>query len=162
MLGTGTLYYLEMEYGMTGGTLPPGYEKGAQYYIVEADAEGRVRILPYNILTDDFFKTASNTDDPDKQLILVIDSPSDPSTYLYTSERITNSAAPFFEAGSVPTVLDITDSSALVTIPQAFDDSCIYSYRLVAEAENGFKKEVKYFSEYYFEPMPETVSYRLT
>ncbi len=162
MLGTGTLNYFEMEVGMTGGTLPPGKENAAQYYIVEADAEGRVRILPYNILTDDFFRTASNTDDPDKQLILVIDKPSDPSTYLYTSARMNEAAAPYFAPDAQLGIGEITDSSALVTVPQAFDDACIYSYRLVAEAEGGSRKEVKFFSEYYFEPIPETVSCRLS
>ncbi len=162
LLGTGTLNYFEMEVGMTGGTLPAGKENAAQYYIVEADAAGRVRILPYNILTDDFFRTPSNTDDPDKQLIYVIDNPSDPSTYLYTPARGDEAAPPYFAADAKLTVTEITDSGALVTVPQAFDDACIYSYRLVAEDESGGRKEVKFFSEYYFEPMPETVSYRLS
>ena len=162
MLGTGTLNYFEMEVGMTGGTLPPGKENAAQYYIVEADAEGRVRILPYNILTDDFFKTASNTDDPEKQLIYVIDMPSDPSTYLYTSARGNDAAAPYFAPDAQLAIGEITDNSALVTVPQAFDDACIYSYRLVAEEEGGSRREIKFFSEYYFEPMPETVSCRLS
>ena len=162
LLGTGTLNYFEMEVGMTGGTLPPGKENAAQYYIVEADAQGRVRILPYNILTDDFFKTASNTDDPGKQLIYAIDNPADPSTYLYTPARGDRAAAPYFAPDAKLTISEITDSDALVTVPQAFDDECIYSYRLVAEGEEGFRREVKFFSEYYFEPMPETVSCRLS
>lgn len=156
-LNTGTLYYFEMERGMTGGTLPPGKENAAQYYIVEADAEGRVLIQPYNLLTDDFFKTPSNTDDPDTQLRYWIEKPSDPSTFLYTPARGETASAPYFEEGSEIALDKITESSVTVTVPQAKDDQCIYSYRLVAETE-GHRKEVKYFSEYYFEPMPETVS----
>ena len=156
-LNTGTLYYFEMERGMTGGTLPPGKENAAQYYIVEADAEGRVLIQPYNLLTDDFFKTPSNTDDPDTQLRYWIEKPSDPSTFLYTPDRGETASAPYFEEGSEIALDKITESSVTVTVPQAKDDQCIYSYRLVAETE-GHRKEVKYFSEYYFEPMPETVS----
>ncbi|MBQ3816470.1 MAG: metallophosphoesterase [Clostridia bacterium] len=156
-LNTGTLYYFEMERGMTGGTLPPGKENAAQYYIVEADAEGRVLIQPYNLLTDDFFKTPSNTDDPDTQLRYWIEKPSDPSTFLYTPARGETASAPYFEEGSEIALDKITESSVTVTVPQAKDDQCIYSYRLVAETD-GHRKEVKYFSEYYFEPMPETVS----
>ena len=156
-LNTGTLYYFEMERGMTGGTLPPGKENAAQYYIVEADAEGRVLIQPYNLLTDDFFKTPSNTDDPDTQLRYWIEKPSDPSTFLYTPARGETASAPYFEEGSEIALDKITESSVTVTVPQAKDAQCIYSYRLVAETE-GHRKEVKYFSEYYFEPMPETVS----
>ena len=157
-LNTGTLYYFEMERGMTGGTLPPGKENAAQYYIVEADAEGRVLIQPYNLLTDDFFKTPSNTDDPDEQLRYWIEKPSDPSTFLYTPARGETASAPYFPEGSALTLTNLTDTSVTVTVPQAKDDQCIYSYRLVAESE-GRSKEVKFFSEYYFEPMPETVTY---
>ena len=157
-LNTGTLHYFEMERGMTGGTLPPGKENAAQYYIVEADAEGRVLIQPYNILTDDFFRTPSNTDDPSEQLRYWIEKPSDPATFLYTPERGERATAPRFPEGSAITLSDITESSVTVTVPQALDDQCIYSYRLTAETE-GHSKEVKYFSEYYFEPMPETVTY---
>lgn len=160
-LNTGTLYYFEMERGMTGGTLPPGKENAAQYYIVEADAAGRVLIQPYNILTDDFFRTPSNTDAPDEQLLYWIEKPSDPSTFLYTPERGKRAAAPYFQAGSEITLDRLTETSVTVTVPQALDDQCIYSYRLLAEAE-GHRKEVKYFSEYYFEPMPETVSCAVT
>ena len=156
-LNTGTLYYFEMERGMTGGTLPPGKENAAQYYIVEADAAGRVFIQPYNILTDDFFKTAANTDDPNAQLCYWIEKPSDPSTFLYTPERGEKAAAPYFEEGAEIALDRVTESSVSVTLPQAKDDQCVYGYRLSAETE-GHKKEIKFFSEYYFEPMPETVS----
>ncbi|MBQ4194313.1 MAG: metallophosphoesterase [Clostridia bacterium] len=160
-LNTGTLYYFEMERGMTGGTLPPGKENAAQYYIVEADAEGRVFIQPYNLLTDDFFRTPSNTDPPDTQLCYWIEDPSDPSTFLYTPERGERATAPRFPEGSEIAFDRLTETSVTVTVPQALDDQCIYSYRLVAEAD-GHRKEIKYFSEYYFEPMPETVSCALT
>ena len=160
-LNTGTLYYFEMERGMTGGTLPPGKENAAQYYIVEADAEGRVFIQPYNLLTDDFFRTPSNTDPPDTQLCYWIEDPSDPSTFLYTPERGERATAPRFPEGSEISFDRLTETSVTVTVPQALDDQCIYGYRLVAEAA-GHRKEIKYFSEYYFEPMPETVSCALT
>ena len=161
LLNTGTLYYFEMERGMTGGTLPPGKENAAQYYLVEADAAGRVFIQPYNILTDDFFRTPSNTDDPDTQLCYWIEKPSDPSTFLYTPARGDSATAPYFPEGSEITLDRLAETSVTVTVPQAKDDQCIYSYRLVAETE-GHRKEVKYFSEYYFEPMPETVSCSVT
>ena len=157
MLNTGTLYYFEMERGMTGGTLPPGKENAAQYYIVEADAAGRVRIRPYNLLTDDFFRTPSNTDDPEKQLIHVIDCPADPSTFLYTPERGKTASAPYFPEDARITLDRVTENSVTVTHTQAKDDQCVYSYRISAETE-GRTREVRYFSEYYFEPMPETVS----
>lgn len=162
MLNTGTLSYFEMERGMTGGTLPSGKENAAQYYIVEVDSDNHVLIQPYNILTRDFFRTASNTDSPDAQLYYVIEKPSDSSTFAYTPARGENCSAPFFADDAVPSVDKISYTGATITVPQAFDDSCIYSYRLVLTDEEGNTSEYKYFSEYYFEPMPETVSYKVS
>ncbi|MBO4500865.1 MAG: metallophosphoesterase, partial [Clostridia bacterium] len=65
-LGTGTLSYFEMTSGMSYGTIPPGADRAAQYYIVEISADNRVKIMPFDILAEDFFKTPSNTDDPDE------------------------------------------------------------------------------------------------
>lgn len=162
MLGTGTLSYFEMEEGMTGGTLPEGKENAAQYYIVEVDKDYRVRIQPYNILTDDFFRTPSNTDDPGKQLVYYIDKPSDPSTFNYTKARGTDATAPRFADGAELKVEGLSYTKATVVIPQALDDSCIYSYTLKVTSGGKVFGTYKFFSEYYFEPMPATVSYFLS
>ena len=162
MLGTGTLSYFEMETGMTDGTLPKGRENAAQYYIVEVDAENRVRIQPYNILTDSFFRTPSNTDDPEKQLVYWIMNPADRSTFTYTSARKKAASAPYFAEGAVPTASNVTAEKVTITVPQAFDDSCIYSYTLKITENGKTVGTYKYFSEYYFEPIPDTVSYTVT
>lgn len=57
---------------------------------------------------------------------------------------------------------DIQPTGARIVVPQALDDSCLYSYRAVCKTEDGRQvSESKFFSEYYFEPMPETVDYRV-
>ncbi|MCR5523660.1 MAG: metallophosphoesterase [Clostridia bacterium] len=96
-LGTGTLNYFEMERDIGENTVPDGSRNAAQYLIVEVDAENRVRIQPYNILTDDFFRTPSNTDDPEKQLMWQIDDVFDTSGYAYTSARKKTASIPYFE-----------------------------------------------------------------
>lgn len=161
MLNTGTLSYFEMETGMTGGTLPEGKENAAQYYIVEVSADNIVKIQPFNILTDDFFKTPSNTDDPDKQLVYYIDVPKGVDGFTYTESRGDTAASPYFKDDAKITVSDISYDKATFTVPQAYDDSCIYSYTLEIYDGNKKVKTCKYFSEYYFEPLPETVSYSL-
>lgn len=157
LFGTGTLAYYEMASGMTYGTKPPGYEDAAQFYIVEVSKDNKVRVLPYNLLTDDFFKTA----DGSKQLVYEIDNLKDKSTWKYTDARKEESAAPAFTSDAKMTISDESKYTANITVPQAKDDDCLYSYHIVCTPVSGKVKEFNYFSEYYFEPMPETVTFEL-
>lgn len=159
-VGTGTLNYFEMERDIGDETVPEGSRNAAQYQIVEVDADNRVRILPYNILTEDFMKTPSTTDDPDKQLVHLIDNVTDPSGYVYTSARKKTASKPFFEDGDAVTVDAATANSVTLSFPQAEDDICVYGYRILVERRSGIAKTVKkeIYSGYYFEPMPETVT----
>jgi len=54
-LGCGTLSYYETELDYIAGNFPYDTEQAAQFYIVEADAEGNVNIMPYDLITDQFF-----------------------------------------------------------------------------------------------------------
>ena len=156
-IGTGTMKYFEMEDDIGDETVPAGSENAAQYHIVEVDADNRVRVQPFNILTGEFFKTPSTTDDPDTRLIYQIDVPSDPTTYVYTSARKKTATAPYFDKGVIVRVGDLTGESATFTFPQAQDDVCVYGYRVkVTQTKHpligAVEKEV--YAEYYFEPMP--------
>lgn len=160
-LGAGTLNYFEMEGDIGDNTVPPGSDRAAQYYIVEVDASNRVRILPYNILTNDFFKTPTTTDDPDKQLIYFIDKPSDRSAEVYTPARRKTNGVPRFADGASVRVTKATDTAVSVTFDQAEDDVCVYGYRIkVYEKGQSLRaaaqKEI--YAEYYLEPMPPTQS----
>ena len=72
---------------------------GAGFLIVEVDAAGRIRILPYNLADRDFYHDTA-TGQEDKQLIRYIEDVTDKETWLYTEERWETSAAPYFEEGS--------------------------------------------------------------
>lgn len=161
--GTGTLTYFEMTKGMTYGTLPPNNKKAAQFYIVEYDANNAVRVMPYNLITDDFFKTPSQLDAEDKQLIYYIDKPTDKSTFLYTDERANKSAVPYFPENCTIEVTSRATTRVKIKFSQALDDDCIYSYKLVCTPEGGGNEvEYKLFSEYYFEPIPYTLEALVT
>ena len=159
-LGTGTLNYFEMENDIGDNTVPAGASNAAQYQIVEVDADNHVRILPFNILTNDFMKTPSTTDDPEKQLVYYIDDVNDTSSYVYTSARKKTATLPYFEDGDEITVECGADGRAALTFPNAEDDICVYGYRIVlqntAKITDKIKKE--FYAEYYFEPMPDTFS----
>ncbi len=158
LFGTGTLAYFEMTTGMTYGTVPPNADQAAQFYIVEVSQDNRVRVMPYNLLTDAFFKTA----DGSEQLMYTIDDLTNKSTWQYTdTARDARNTAPAFDETATVTVGKLTHATAEITFPQAKDDECVYSYRIVCTA-GGVKKEYNYFSEFYFEPMPETLTFTLS
>lgn len=158
LFGTGTLYYFEMAPGMTYGTIPPDSDKAAQFYIVEVARDNRVRVLPYNLLTDDFFKTP----DGSKQIIYTIDDVNDKSTWLYTDGRLETTAAPKFSDDAMITFGKVTYNTAEITFTQATDDDCVYSYNIKLRSADGSVLEYNYYSEYYFEPMPKTLSFKLS
>ena len=54
-LGCGTLSYYETDLDGFAGNFPYETHEAAQFYIVEADKDGNVRILSYDLITDDFF-----------------------------------------------------------------------------------------------------------
>ena len=53
--GCGTLSYFETELDYIAGNYPYDYKNAAQFYIVEADSDGNVRVLPYDLITEQFF-----------------------------------------------------------------------------------------------------------
>ena len=158
LFGTGTLNYFEMEDDIGDDTVPDGCDNAAQYYIFEVDAENHVRALPFNILTEDFMKTPSTTDDPDKQLVYYIDKPSDVSSYVYTSARKKTDSEPRFDKNAGIRVGDFKDGSAEITFDRADGDVCVYGYRITVNEKDSQKKifEKEIYAEYYFEPIPST------
>ncbi len=162
MLATGTLRDLDLELGMTGGAIPDDKFQVAQFYIVEVDSGNTVKIMPYDLIAGDFFRTPSNTDDPAEQLIYVLSYPADPASFPYTGARRDTAAAPYFSADAALAV-SFTESEsgpvASFTAPQAFDDACIYSYRLVLRTEAGAESEYRYFARFFFEPLADSETY---
>ena len=158
-VGAGTLNYFEMERDIGDNTVPAGSRNAAQYLIVEVDAENRVRIQPYNILTEDFMRTPATTDG-DRQLIWQIDDVCDPGSFAYTSARKKTDGAPWFEEGDAVSVDAAAAGSVTLSFPQAEDDVCVYGYRILlkstSNARNKIEKEI--YSEYYFEPTPQRLS----
>ncbi len=160
-LGTGTLNYFEMERDIGDNTVPEGSRNAAQYLIVEVDAQNRVRIQPFNVLTEDFIRTPSNTDDPEKQLLWQIDDVFDTANYAYTSSRKKTAGVPYFEKDARVSAEKTEDGKVKVTFDQAKDDICVYGYRISFFEKTNPKKAVlekEIYSGYYFEPMPETLS----
>ncbi len=149
-LGTGTLSYFEGDdFDKYYGTVFPGAEKAAQMLIVEADAKNRVRVYPYDLITDNFFP-----------YVWKIDTPSDPTTYIYTDARYNTGDRPYFKEGAKPEILNLNSRGFDVRFPQAAIDSdyvCDYSVYVI-DTEGNIIRHKSVWSEYYFYDMPECLT----
>ena len=163
LFGTGTLKYFEMERDLNTDTVPAGSSNAAQYLLVEVDAQNRVRVQPYNLLTESFFKVPANAGDSDRQLVYFLEDPADRRTYAYTAARKKIDGAPQFAPDAKLTVSDVTAAGATVTFDQARSDVCVYGYRIKVYAQSSRKSVLTttVYSNYFFEPMPKTRDCRL-
>lgn len=151
--GTGTLSYFELdEFDKYYGTVPVKSKQAAQMLIVEADKDNRVRVYPYDVLTENFFPFEWK-----------IDVPSDPSTFTYTNQRYKTATCPYFEKDAKSIVSDITENSFMLEFDQAkSDDEYVNSYDIIVKNKNGeIVKQLSIWSEYYFYDMPKSLSLKI-
>ncbi len=149
-LGTGTLSYFELdEFDKVYGTIPPNDDNAAQMLFVEADAEGRVRIYPYDLITGNFFPFTWK-----------IDSAWDVDSYLYTDARYRTEEAPWFEETAKAEISDVKENGFTVTFDQAkvkseyVDDYNVY----IKNSDGVIIRNSTIWSEFYFYNMPEKLS----
>lgn len=154
-LGCGSMSYFELEeFDKIYGTIPPDKDQCAQMLIVEVDAENRVRIYPYDVLTDRFFPQTWK-----------IDVPSEPSTFLYTDARYKTTAVPAFGADAVLTA-EAGARDVTLSFPQAepdADSDFVNAYLIVIrrEADNAIVRQAGIFSSYYLSDMPKTLTQKV-
>ncbi len=153
----GTLSYVELEPGMSYGTVPPDAEGTAQFYIVEVYADNSVAVKPFNIMTGDFFSVPSSTSD--EQLIYYITNPSDRSGFSYTNARYKTADTPVWPQDAKAEFTGITSTGATVTFTQALDGEELHSYSVVLKKEGWRVGTYKFWSDFYMEPMPGTMSH---
>lgn len=148
-LGTGSLSYFELdEFDKVYGTIPPDKEQCAQFLIVEADENNRVRIMPYDILTEQFFPYTWK-----------IDTPSEPSTFLYTDKRYETKIRPHFTVDT-PIETEVNNGEVTITFGQAdIEEDRVNDYKIVIRnSDKKIVKQIAIWSGYYLYDMPETLS----
>lgn len=149
-LGTGTLSYFELdEFDKVYGTVPPNDDIAAQMLIVEADAEGRVRIYPYDLITDNFFPFTWR-----------IDSAWDVDSYLYTDARYRTEKAPWFDADAKLEIKNVKADGFTAEFDQAkVEEEYVDDYNVYVKTADGVTvRNSTIWSEYYFYNMPEKLS----
>lgn len=156
-VGCGTLFYFEMQRDIGDSTVPENAREAAQYLIVEVDAQNRIKMQPFNLLTNDFMKTPATTDDPEKQLVYFVHDAKDKSDYVYTKARKKTAAAPFFESGDEILTEEIAADHVTLSFPHAESDECVYGYRIrlqdLQHKTEAIEKEI--YSQFFLEPLPE-------
>ncbi len=154
-LGCGSMSYFELEeFDKIYGTIPPDKDNCAQMLIVEADAQNRVRIYPYDVLTDRFFPQTWK-----------IDTPSEPSTFLYTDARYRTTAVPAFGADAALTA-EAGETDVTLTFPQADpdkDSDYVNAYLIVIRraSDNAIVRQAGIFSSYYLSDMPAALTQKV-
>jgi hypothetical protein len=154
-LGTGTLSYFELdEFDKVYGTIPPGGEQAAQFLIVEADAAGRVRVYPYDLIAGQFFPMVHN-----------IDTPWEPESFTYTDKRYETAETPRFAPGAAIKTQRITRDFCELEFPQAkLQNERVNDYLVTLRRveDNLVARRLSVWSGYYFYHMPEVLRVALT
>ena len=150
-LGTGTLHYFELdEFDKHCGTIPPDGKQAAQMLIVEADAAGCVRIVPYDLISNSPFSFA------DGSIEWEIDHPSEPERFRYTNtKRRAAAKAPWFPESAGFRVEGNVLTFNQAVAPQEYVNDYLVRVR---NSHGRIIRQAALWSDYYLVPMPETCS----
>jgi hypothetical protein len=94
-----------------------------------------------------------------------IDTPSEPSTFLYTDARYKTTAVPAFDADAVLTA-EAGATDVTLTFPQAnpdADSDYVNAYLIVIrrKADNAIVRQAGIYSSYYLSDMPKTLTQKV-
>ncbi len=150
-LGTGSFSYFELdEFDKIYGTVPPDCDEQAQFLIVEVSESGSVRILCADVLTEQFFPCER-----------FIETPWEPTSFVYTDARYLTSVKPYFEENAEVSFDSSEKGSLTVSFTQAKIDEDIvddYIIRIRKQKDGTVVKQAAVWSSYYLYNMPETCS----
>ncbi len=148
-LGTGTMDYFEFTVDDVRTVHPKNNKKAAQMWVVEADANNRLKLRGYDLVGDTFVCE------------YLIENPADKTTFTYTPEQMAaNATAPVFTPGSDVKTKKLIDGTRGVDIPAASstDGNIVFIYRVYVLDEAGNPvSDFWELSGYYFSPPPATV-----
>lgn len=147
--GTGSLSYFELdEFDKLGGTVPLNAHECAQFLIVEVDAQNRVLVKPFDILSGEFFENE-----------WLIEKPHDPGSFTYTDARYRNPEKPFFDTDTFVKV-EKEENGYFIAFGQAKGiKERIDSYTVVIKDKSCGRivKQLNETSSYYIYKMPEVI-----
>lgn len=157
-LNDGTLSYYEMGIaGVADSLIFPCDRQGgyaddsdhrdaAQFYIVEVDGSGAIRVKGYDLLSDTFICEYN------------IPSVGNTGNFVYTEARRTASAPPVFDSSAAITLKGARTDAAIFEIPQASGEDIVQHYRFdVYDLNNNLVSTEYALSDTFYFPTPETL-----
>lgn len=151
-LGTGSMSYFELEKDLVIGQNPEGYNSAAQFYIVEADLDGSVRISCYDLITRGFFGEE-----------YYIDNVNEPSTFAYTyKNRSAYDDAPVFADNASAQVVKNGGGEYILSFDKASDKFIVHDYKITVKSQAGAVLYSKtHLSDYYLVNTGDRISFNL-
>lgn len=150
-VGTGSMAYMEFTYHLDRSIHPAGNNQAAQAWIVEADAENRIRLTGFDALTGDILCR------------YLLPSLTDKSTFAYTTPNMKKlSSAPAFAGDAAVTLVKNEDGTVTATAPAAAstDGNIIFLYRVRVFNGAGIQTHSEYIINNYWQKNTyETVSF---
>ncbi len=150
-LGCGGMDYFELEKDFVVGQHPEGYEEAAQFYIVEADRDGSVRVLCYDLVSDDFFGEE-----------YYIENVNDKGCFAYNYRNRANyDNAPVWKENTEISLAENENSEYVITFDEATDKFIVQNYKIKITL-NGIPIYSKtHVSDYYLINGSDTASFNL-
>lgn len=146
-IGTGSLYYVELTVEDVRTYHPENHKGEAQYWIVEVDANNRVRLIGIDL-------------EEEKVLVeYILDNPADPANREYTPEKQSaRSKAPVFaEDANISAKTSVGKTSLTFDSAKSVDGMPVYLYRiLVKDADGNEVYNDWYLPRYYSATVDET------
>lgn len=124
-LGCGTMTSYETELDGIPGNFPYDVDKAAQFYIVEADAEGNVHIMLYDLITKQFFPND----------YYLTDLAARNYEYSFLKMKLRDKRPVFKEDTNISTYLN-ENGETILTFDGAEDNFAVESYK-ISVAKNG-------------------------
>ena len=140
-VGIGAMARFELDKNYIIGQHPDGYEDAAQFCVIEADDNGRVRIRGYDLLSDTFFCD------------YFLENVNDPATYAYTyKNRKAHDSVPVFAADTTAKA-DRNENGDFIlsfTQAQAADGYIVHNYDVkITDADGKTVYKDTVLNDYY-------------
>lgn len=139
-VGCGAIDRFELEKNYLINQHPENFDKAAEFTVVEADADGSVHILGYDLTSGTCFRDA------------YIDNVNDVKNYTYSYKNMKhNDPAPMFKADTAGRAVQSENGEWILSFDEAEDAFIVHNYTVKITDENGKKiyKE-KLIDDYYF------------
>lgn len=135
-VGVGAMARFEVDKSCIPGQHPEGYDKAAQFCVVEADSSGAVRVLEYDVATDTFFND------------YFIENVNDTSTYCYTYKNMkAKDTASHFEDLKVNATEN--ENSYSIEFSDAIGDSIVHHYNVKIKEDGKVIYKTTVLNDYY-------------